>query len=158
MPRQSVVIAKYVSVYNSMQTHPNVTAIVAKRVEAPGSLGELMGKQWMELQQWIFPQSRMSDLDRRRRITWREDLVQSIFGATVVVASLGAITRGESVLTISVDVSQSVVQTALGRLPLPNSVGQVGRPLCRFCADYFQRHTTRVHALEQANSGAKQHR
>lgn len=22
---------------------------------APGSLGELMGKQWMELQQWIFP-------------------------------------------------------------------------------------------------------
>ena len=23
---------------------------------APGSLGELMGKQWMELQQWIFPQ------------------------------------------------------------------------------------------------------
>src|ERR1700726_4104969 len=23
---------------------------------APGSLGELMGQQWMELQQWIFPQ------------------------------------------------------------------------------------------------------
>ena len=23
---------------------------------APGSVGELMGKQWMELQQWIFPQ------------------------------------------------------------------------------------------------------
>ena len=23
---------------------------------APGSLGELMGEQWMELQQWIFPQ------------------------------------------------------------------------------------------------------
>ena len=23
---------------------------------APGSVGELMGEQWMELQQWIFPQ------------------------------------------------------------------------------------------------------
>ena len=23
---------------------------------APGSLGDLMGQQWMELQQWIFPQ------------------------------------------------------------------------------------------------------
>ena len=23
---------------------------------APGSLGELMGQQWMELQQWVFPQ------------------------------------------------------------------------------------------------------
>jgi hypothetical protein len=23
---------------------------------APASLGELMGQQWMELQQWIFPQ------------------------------------------------------------------------------------------------------
>jgi len=23
---------------------------------APGSLGELTGQQWMELQQWIFPQ------------------------------------------------------------------------------------------------------
>src|SRR3954467_12813997 len=23
---------------------------------APGSLGELMGQQWMELQQWLFPQ------------------------------------------------------------------------------------------------------
>ena len=43
------------------------------------------------------------------------------------------------------------------RLPLPDCVGQVGHPLRRLRADRLQGHAARVHALEQADSGAEQH-
>lgn len=43
------------------------------------------------------------------------------------------------------------------QLPLPDCVGQVGHPLRRFRADRLQGHAARVHALEQADSGAEQH-
>jgi len=43
------------------------------------------------------------------------------------------------------------------RLPLVDGVGQVGHPLRRLCADRLQGHAARVHALEQADSGAEQH-
>ena len=42
-------------------------------------------------------------------------------------------------------------------LPLPDCVGQVGHPLHRLRADRLQGHAARVHALEQADSGAEQH-
>jgi hypothetical protein len=42
-------------------------------------------------------------------------------------------------------------------LPLPDGVGQVGHPLRRLRADRLQGHAARVHALEQADSGAEQH-
>ena len=42
-------------------------------------------------------------------------------------------------------------------LPLPDCVGQVGHPLRRLRADRLQGHAARVHALEQADSGAEQH-
>ncbi len=41
--------------------------------------------------------------------------------------------------------------------PLPDCVGQVGRPLRRLRSDRFQGHAAGVHALEQADSGAEQH-
>ncbi len=44
-----------------------------------------------------------------------------------------------------------------GQLPLPDCVGQVGHPLRRLRADRLQGHAARVHALEQADSGAEQH-
>ncbi len=43
------------------------------------------------------------------------------------------------------------------QLPLPDCVGQVGHPLRRLRADRLQGHAARVHALEQADSGAEQH-
>ena len=43
------------------------------------------------------------------------------------------------------------------QLPLPDCVGQVGHPLRRLRPDRLQRHAARVHALEQADSGAEQH-
>ena len=43
------------------------------------------------------------------------------------------------------------------RLPLVDGVGQVGHPLRRLRADRLQGHAARVHALEQADSGAEQH-
>jgi hypothetical protein len=49
-----------------------------------------------------------------------------------------------------------IVKTC-GSLPLPDCVGQVGHPLRRLRADRLQRHAARVHALEQADSGAEQH-
>src|SRR5437660_6107446 len=45
----------------------------------------------------------------------------------------------------------------LRQLPLTDCVGQVGHPLCRLRADRLQGHAARVHALEQADSGAEQH-
>jgi uncharacterized protein YxjI len=42
-------------------------------------------------------------------------------------------------------------------VPLPDGVGQVGHPLRRLRADRLQGHAARVHALEQADSGAEQH-
>ena len=44
-----------------------------------------------------------------------------------------------------------------GQLPFPDCVGQVGHPLRRLRADLLQGHAARVHALEQADSGAEQH-
>ena len=43
------------------------------------------------------------------------------------------------------------------RLPIVDGVGQVGRPLRRLRADRSQGHPGRVHALEQADSGAEEH-
>jgi hypothetical protein len=43
------------------------------------------------------------------------------------------------------------------QLPLPDCIGQVGHPLRRLRADRLQGHAARVHALEQADSGAEQH-
>ena len=43
------------------------------------------------------------------------------------------------------------------QLPLPDCVGQVGHPLRRLRAERLQGHAARVHALEQADSGAEQH-
>ena len=43
------------------------------------------------------------------------------------------------------------------RLPLPDGVGQVGHSLRRIRADLLQGHAARVHALEQADSGAEQY-
>jgi hypothetical protein len=40
---------------------------------------------------------------------------------------------------------------------LPQCVGQVGHPLRRLRADRIQGQAARVHALEQADSGAEQH-
>ena len=83
---------------------------------APESLGDLMGRQWMELQQWIFPQR-----------FFRENL--KLGG--------GALSSRQ--------------------LPLPDGVGQVRHPRGRLGADRLQGHAARVHALEQADSGAEQH-
>jgi len=44
------------------------------------------------------------------------------------------------------------------QLPLPDCVGQVGHPLRRLRADRLQGYAARVHTLEQADSGAEQHR
>ena len=41
--------------------------------------------------------------------------------------------------------------------PLPDCVGQVGHPLRQLRADRLQGHAARVHAVEQADSGAEQH-
>jgi hypothetical protein len=43
------------------------------------------------------------------------------------------------------------------QIPLLHSVGQVGHPLRRLRADRLQGNTVRVHALEQADSGAEKH-
>ena len=43
------------------------------------------------------------------------------------------------------------------RLPLPDGVGQVRHPRGGLRADGLQGHAARVHALEQADSGAEQH-
>ena len=43
------------------------------------------------------------------------------------------------------------------RLSLPDGVGQVRHPRGGFRADRLQGHAARVHALEQADSGAEQH-
>src|SRR5437870_4486895 len=43
------------------------------------------------------------------------------------------------------------------QLPFPDCVGQVGHPLRRLRADRLQGPAARVHALEQADSGAEQH-
>ena len=43
------------------------------------------------------------------------------------------------------------------RLPLPDGVGQVRHPRGGLRADRLQGHAARVHALEQADSGAEQH-
>ena len=43
------------------------------------------------------------------------------------------------------------------QLPLPDCVDQVGHLLRRLRADRLQGHAARVHALEQADSGAEQH-
>jgi MFS family permease len=43
------------------------------------------------------------------------------------------------------------------QLPLLDCVGQVGHPLRWLRADRLQGHAARVHALEQADSGAEQH-
>ena len=43
------------------------------------------------------------------------------------------------------------------QLPLPDGVGQVRHPRGGFRADLLQGHAARVHALEQADSGAEQH-
>jgi hypothetical protein len=43
------------------------------------------------------------------------------------------------------------------QLPLPDCVGQVGHLLRRLRADRLQGYAARVHALEQADSGAEQH-
>ena len=43
------------------------------------------------------------------------------------------------------------------QLPLPDCVGQVSHPLGRLRADRLQGDAARVHALEQADSGAEQH-
>src|SRR5216110_2804162 len=44
-----------------------------------------------------------------------------------------------------------------GRLPLPDGVGQVRHPWGGLRPDRLQGHAARVHALEQADSGAEQH-
>ena len=44
-----------------------------------------------------------------------------------------------------------------GQLPLPDVVGQVRHPLGGLRADRLQGHAARVHAFEQADSGAEQH-
>jgi hypothetical protein len=44
------------------------------------------------------------------------------------------------------------------QLPLPHCVCQMGHALRRFRADRIPGHAARVHALEQADSGAEQHR
>ncbi|MDQ1736510.1 MAG: hypothetical protein QOH56_2761 [Pseudonocardiales bacterium] len=48
---------------------------------------------------------------------------------------------------------------ALGsrQLPLSDCVAQVGHPLRRLRADLIQGYAARVHAIEQADSGAEQH-
>jgi hypothetical protein len=43
------------------------------------------------------------------------------------------------------------------QLRLTDCVGQVGHPLRRLRADRLKGHAARVHALEQADSGAEQH-
>ena len=43
------------------------------------------------------------------------------------------------------------------QLPRPDCVSEVGHALCRFRADRLQGHAARVHAFEQADSGAEQH-
>ena len=48
-------------------------------------------------------------------------------------------------------------EEASRQLPLPNGVGQVRHPWGGFRADRLQGHAARVHALEQADSGAEQH-
>ena len=51
----------------------------------------------------------------------------------------------------------SVAFASVGRLTLPDGVGQVRHPRGRLRADQLQGHAARVHALEQADSGAEQH-
>ena len=53
---------------------------------------------------------------------------------------------------VTVDLDATAV-----RLPLVDGVGQVGHPPRRPRADRLQGHAARVHALEQADSGAEQH-
>jgi hypothetical protein len=57
----------------------------------------------------------------------------------------------------SVDDLETRVEVNRGQLPLPDCVGEVGHPLRRLRADLLQGHPARVHALEQADSGAEQH-
>lgn len=45
----------------------------------------------------------------------------------------------------------------MARLPLPDGVGQVRHLRGGFRADRFEGHAARVHAFEQADSGAEQH-
>ena len=73
--------------------------------------------------------------------------------------------RAEGILPAEIALRASSIHRAdLGggalmsrQLPLPDCVGQVGHPLRRLRADRLQGHAARVHALEQADSGAEQH-
>jgi len=63
--------------------------------------------------------------------------------------------QGVEDLTAAADLGGGALRSR--RLPLPDGVGQVGHPLRRLRADLLQGHAARVHALEQADSGAEQH-
>ena len=115
---------------------------------APESLEDLMGQQWMELQQWIFPLRFFREnlkLGEGGEEGRDNDIVRETFERT------GASVMGKRMFDLGGGVLRS------RQLPLPDCVGQVGHPRRRLRADRLQGQAARVHALEQADSGAEQH-
>src|SRR5258708_291064 len=83
--------------------------------------------------------------------------------AAVLLADRGVLLAGDMLSDVLIPLldrrrsDQASTWLHQGQLPLPGCVGQVGHPLGRLRAERLQGHAARVHALEQADSGAEQH-
>ena len=100
-------------------------------------------------------------LDRLRLKAWSVSTEQfSEIGLLKRPGVVGLLSTSARNIALMVDVEVVRSDESTHRafdLPLPDCVGQVGHPLCRLRADRQQGHAPRVHALEQADSGAEQH-